>query len=253
MTGQVGSNKLQGSTGAGRDNARKMHGFTIAFDLDGTLVHTAPDLIRATNHIMAGEGLEAVGPEVILPWVSFGTMSMIEHGLAANKATRTIEEMRVLFDRFLAFYEENVAVESRPYPLIPELLDRLRDAGARLVVCTNKREDLSRQLLSELDLMKRFHALAGRDTFPVCKPNPEHLARVVVAAGGDIGRTIMVGDSETDVLTARAAGVPVIGVSFGYTDVPMRELKPDVLIDHYSAFDDALATILGRLGHSDQT
>lgn len=230
-----------------------MHGWTIAFDLDGTLVDTAPDLIRATNHVLALENLAPVEPAVILPWVSFGAYRMIEHGLAAHRVTRSEEQMNRLFDRFLDYYAANIAVDSRPYPLLPELLGRLDAAGARLVVCTNKREAQSRQLLGELGLMTWFKALAGRDTYPVYKPDPGHLSRVVEAGGGEIGRAVMVGDSETDVLTARAAGVPVIGVSFGYTDVPMRELKPDAVIDHYSEFDTALAAILARCGHSDET
>lgn len=230
-----------------------MNGWTIAFDLDGTLVDTAPDLIEATNHVLALEQLPPVASEVILPWVSFGAYRMIEHGLAANRVTRTQEQMDDLFQRFLTYYGENIAVKSRPYPLLPELLARLSGAGARLVVCTNKREFQSRQLLVELDLMKWFSALAGRDTYDVYKPDPGHLERVVTAGGGDISRTVMVGDSETDVLTARAAGVPVIGVSFGYTDVPMRALNPDAVIDHYAAFDEALSRILAQAGHSDQT
>lgn len=227
-----------------------MDGFTIAFDLDGTLVDTAPDLIRATNHVLAQEGLAPVEASVILPWVSAGAWSMLEHGLAAHRVKRTETEMKAMFDLFLAFYSDNVAVDSRPFPMIPELLDRLDAAGARLVVCTNKREGVSRRLLSELGLMKWFRALAGRDTFAFYKPHPAHLAGVVAAAGGDMARTIMVGDTQTDVATARAAGVPVIGVSFGYTEVPMRELGPDAVIDHYSEFDRALMAILARNSHS---
>lgn len=230
-----------------------MDGFTIAFDLDGTLVHTAPDLICATNHVLALENLPAVDGASILPWVSFGARRMIEHGLAANRVERSAKAVDRMLDRFMDFYAENVAVESRPYPLLPDVLGRLDQAGATLVVCTNKREGVSRRLLDQLGMSKWFRALAGRDTFPVCKPDPAHLRGVVEAAGGDVTRAIMVGDSETDVLTARAAGVPVIGVTFGYTDVPMRDLNPDWAIDHYGEFDAALAGILARMGHSDQT
>jgi phosphoglycolate phosphatase len=224
-----------------------MVGITIAFDLDGTLVDTAPDLIRATNHTLSLENLPAVAPASILPWVSFGAWRMIEHGLAANRVTRTEVEIRGMLERFLAYYADNIAVESRPFELIPELLQRLDAHRVLLVVCTNKQEALSRALLKQLGLAKWFRTVAGRDTYPVCKPDPGHLVNVVADAGGDIGRAIMVGDSETDVLTARAAGVPIIGVSFGYTDVPMRELNPDVVIDHYSEFERALATLLPRI------
>jgi phosphoglycolate phosphatase len=123
---------------------------------------------------------------------------------------------------------------------VPALLDQLTAAGARLAVCTNKLVALSRSLLEQLGLASKFAVIAGRDTFPVFKPNPGHLTSTIKAAGGRVERAVMVGDSEVDVATAIAAHVPCIGVSFGYTPRPMRELGADVVIDHYREFSAAL-------------
>ncbi len=112
--------------------------------------------------------------------------------------------------------------------------------GARLAVCTNKRADMSRQLLRDLRLLDRFMALAGRDTFPVCKPHPDHLIGAIRMAGGDPARAIMIGDSSTDIDTAKAAGVPVVAVTFGYTDIPVHEQSPDAVIDHYDELIPAI-------------
>ena len=224
-----------------------MHGLTLAFDLDGTLIDTAPDLIRATNYVLAGAGLPAVAGDAIRPYVSFGARRMIERGLELNDAPLTVGEVDVMFESFLAYYADNIAAESRPYPTLLATLDTLAGAGAKLAVCTNKRENLSRRLLAELGLAQRFSAICGRDTFSVCKPHPDHLTGTIAAAGGDPRRAVMIGDSNTDVSTAKAAGIPIIGVSFGYTEVPMRDLAPDAVIDHYDEFGAALSRVLNRL------
>jgi phosphoglycolate phosphatase len=219
---------------------------TVVFDLDGTLVDTAPDLIRATNHVMGLIGLSPVPEHEIRPLVSFGSRRMIERGLELNAHTVAADELDRLWRTFLDFYADNIAVDSRPYPMIEATLDALEAQGARLAVCTNKIEGLSRTLLATLGLADRFDAICGRDTFPVCKPHPDHLTGAVARAGGDPVRAIMVGDSDTDVDTARAARIPIIGVTFGYSGVPMRELAPDAVIDHYAEFGAALARLQPR-------
>ena len=218
-------------------------GVTLVFDLDGTLIDTAPDLVRATNHVLASRDLPAVASHEIRPFVSFGARRMIEQGLALHRVQLSGHEIDGLFDDFLAYYAAHIAVESRPYPGLGVTLDALTARGATLAVCTNKREDLSRRLLSDLGLTQRFAAICGRDTFSMCKPHPEHLTKTITMAGGNPRRAVMVGDSNTDVATAKAAGIAVIGVSFGYTDIPMRDLAPDVVIDHYAEFEAALATL----------
>jgi phosphoglycolate phosphatase len=219
---------------------------TVVFDLDGTLVDTAPDLIRATNHVMGLVGLSPVPEHEIRPLVSFGSKRMIERGLELHGRPLPADEIDRLWRTFLDFYAENIAVDSRPYPMIEATLDDLAARGVRLAVCTNKLEGLSRTLLDTLGLADRFAAICGRDTFAVCKPHPGHLTGAIAQAGGDPARAVMVGDSDTDVDTARAARIPIIGVTFGYTDVPMRELAPDALIEHYAEFGTALRGLIAR-------
>ena len=216
---------------------------TIVFDLDGTLVDTAPDLIHACNHVMAGADLGPVPDLVIRPWISFGSKRMIEVALGHHGEIRGDAEIERMWRRFLDFYAANIAVDSRPYPGVIDVLDRLAGDGHKVAVCTNKLEGLSRQLLDALELSHRFSAICGRDTFPICKPDGRHLTGTIDAAGGDRTRSVMVGDSVTDVTTARNAGIPVIGVTFGYTEVPMLELSPDAVIDSYAQFDAALRGI----------
>ena len=220
-----------------------MQGLTVVFDLDGTLIDTAPDLINACNHVMAGAGLGPVPDAVLRPCISFGSRLMIQRGLEHHGHAVPTLEIDTMWQAFLAYYADNIAVDSQPYPHIREVLANLAERGVRLAVCTNKLQGLSNKLLDTLGLSKSFAAICGRDTFAVCKPHPDHLRGTIARAGGDPAGSVMVGDSDTDVETAKAAGIPFIGVSFGYTDVPMRDLKPDILIDHYSEFDAAL----GRL------
>ena len=221
-----------------------MRDLTLVFDLDGTLVDTAPDLIRGINHILAGDGIEPVPSAVIRAEISFGSRRMLEKSLAHRKASRSTADVDRLLASFLAYYADNIAVESRPFPGLVAMLEDYRRAGVRLAVCTNKRELHSIELLRQLRIERLFAGIAGRDTFPVCKPHPDHLTGAVRLAGGDPARAVMVGDSDTDIKTARAAGVPVIAVSFGYTDVPVHQLGPDAVVDHYRQFPAALELVL---------
>lgn len=223
-----------------------MRDVTIVFDLDGTLVETAPDLIAATNHVLGLAGLAPVAPDRIRPSISFGAAAMIREGFVAHGRAADDGLVARLLRDFLVHYGNNIATASHAYPGLEAALDRLDARGARLAVCTNKQEALSRQLLDALGLSPRFAAIAGRDTFAVCKPHPDHLTGAVRLAGGDPARAIMVGDSATDINTARAAGVPVVGVTFGYTDVPVAALSPDAVIDHFDQLDAAIAGILSR-------
>lgn len=217
---------------------------TIVFDLDGTIVDTAPDLLSATNHALGLLGLAPVTIEELHPFIGRGSKAMIDAGLGFRGARVGPDESRRLHDAFLAFYAENVAVGSRPFEGVPELLDTLSGAGARLAVCTNKYEGLSKLLLAELRLAGLFKAIAGRDTFAVCKPDPGHLIGAIALAGGRTDRAVMVGDSEVDIATAAAARVPSIGVTFGYTPRPVAEFGPNAVIDHYREFPAALEKVL---------
>jgi phosphoglycolate phosphatase len=217
---------------------------TIVFDLDGTLVDTAPDLAAATNHVLGLIDLAPISPDDLRPLIGNGSRAMIEAGLRLHGVDKTPADVDELHSLFFPYYAANVAVLSRPYAGVVELLDALAEAGARLAVCTNKFESLSRSLLRQLGLEARFAAIAGRDTFPVFKPAPGHLTGTIAMAGGRSERAVMVGDSEVDFATAAAAGIPSIGVSFGYTPRPVRELGPTAVIDHYREFLGALQRIL---------
>jgi phosphoglycolate phosphatase len=223
-----------------------MRDLTLVFDLDGTLVDTAPDLIAGINRTIASAGLAAVPAEIIRTEISFGSRHMLRKALAHHGARRGDAELDRLLERFLADYAENIAVESRPFPGVVALLEDYRSAGVRLAVCTNKRELHSVVLLQQLGIERLFAGIAGRDTFPVSKPHPDHLLGAIRLAGGDPRRAVMVGDSATDVETARSAGVPVIAVSFGYSDVPVRSLAADAVIDHFAEFPEALQRVIGR-------
>jgi phosphoglycolate phosphatase len=224
--------------------APDLSGLTIVFDLDGTLVDTAPDLTAAANHVFGLIGLAPISPAELHPLIGRGSRAMIEEGLRLHGVAKTAEEVDRLHELFFPYYAEHIAVLSRPFDGVPALLDSLLHAGARLAVCTNKLEALSQSLLRQLSLGHRFAAIAGRDTFDVFKPAPGHLTQTIAMAGGRAERAVMVGDSEVDIATAAAAGIPSIGVTFGYTSVPVRDLKPTAVIDHYREFMGALEQAL---------
>jgi phosphoglycolate phosphatase len=205
---------------------------TIVFDLDGTLVDTAPDLISALNFVLEREGLPPVPLQSARNMIGAGARKMIERGLESDGRAMTVRDIDRMTADFIAYYAENIAVASRPFEGLEDALDDLTASGCRLAVCTNKLEWLSKRLLDQLDLSPRFVAICGADTFGVAKPDPAILKQTVARAGGELSSTIMVGDAGTDIGVARRAGVPVIGVSFGYTEVPIAELKPDRLIHH---------------------
>lgn len=220
-----------------------MQGFTLVFDLDGTLVDTAPDLIAATNHALADVSLAPVAGEVLRPWISFGARRMLVEALVRSGETRSDADVDRLLARFLAYYEANIAATSRPFPDAVDVIGALKARGARLAVCTNKREALSVALLNALGLLGLFDAVAGRDTFSVYKPHPDHVLGAIRMAGGDPRRAVMIGDSHVDIDAAKAAGVPVIGCTFGYSETPVQTLGPDAVIGHFSALEAALKAL----------
>lgn len=215
----------------------------IAFDLDGTLVDTAPDLIGALNHVLVREKMSPLPLDSARNLIGAGARRLLERGLEAENRQVTPEEMTKLTEDFITYYADHIADESRPFEGLEAALDNLAGRGYRLAVCTNKLEWLARRLLDRLGLTPRFAAICGADTFGISKPNPIILRQTVAKAGGVITSTIMVGDAGTDVGVARRADVPVIGVSFGYTEVPIADLKPDRLIDHMNQLPDAVESL----------
>jgi phosphoglycolate phosphatase len=219
---------------------------TIVFDLDGTLVDTAPDLINALNFILDREGLAPVPLHAARNMIGAGARKLLERGLELEGRTVSLAELARLTDDFIAYYAEHIADASLPFDGLEAALDALAGSGYRLAVCTNKLEWLSKLLLDRLNLSSRFAAICGADTFGVAKPDPGILRQTVVRAGGQLASAIMVGDAGTDIGVARRAGVPVIGVSFGYTEVPIAELKPDRLIHHMAELQQAVASLVSQ-------
>ena len=215
-------------------------GATIAFDLDGTLVDTAPDLVGTLNAILVDEGLAQLAFDDVRPMIGRGARALLERGFAAAGRPLPPARSDALLARFIDLYLSRIADESRPFPGLEPALGALRDAGARLSVCTNKPTRLSLALLDALSLTSWFDAIVGPDTAGFAKPDPRNL----FAAVGSPARALLVGDSETDINTARNAGVSIVAVSFGYTEVPCADLNPDALIDSFAELPAAIARLL---------
>jgi len=216
---------------------------TIVFDLDGTLIDTAPDLISTLNLILAREGLPDMPYDAARRLIGGGARGMIERALAAEERPGSKADLDRMFGAFIEHYAAHIADRSRPFPALEAALERLTGEGRRLAVCTNKLEWLSVRLLNTLQLTQHFAAICGQDTFGMQKPDPEILRRTILRAGGEPARAIMVGDSGTDVRTARAANVPVIAVNFGYSEVPIATLQPDRLIGSFADLPAAICEI----------
>lgn len=216
---------------------------TVVFDLDGTLVDTAPDLVDTLNVIFEREGFEPLSYDDARNFVGGGARAMIARGLDLRGRVLSPQKLERLFVDFIGYYSEHLADRSRPFPGLTDALDTLATQGCRFAVCTNKLEALSVRLLDRLGLVERFVAICGQDTFGVQKPDPEILRRTVIAAGGRLNETVMIGDSITDIRTARAAGVPIVAVNFGYSDRPVVEFGPDRIIHHFSDLQDAITAI----------
>lgn len=216
---------------------------TIVFDLDGTLIDTAPDLISTLNIILAREGLPPVEYDSARRMIGGGAKAMIERALATEGRASSKAELDRLFAAFIEHYAAHIADHSRPFPQLEATLEHLADEGHRLAVCTNKLEWLSVRLLDLLQLTRHFAAVCGQDTFGVQKPDPRMLRLTIERAGGETTRAIMVGDSGTDIRTSRAATVPVIAVDFGYSEVPIALLRPDRIIGSYADLPAAIRDI----------
>ena len=216
---------------------------TLVFDLDGTLAETAPDLIETLNQVLVEMKAAPVGFLEGRTMIGHGARAMITHALESQHIVIDDNQLEQLFKRFLAIYEIELCVKTHLYPQTAEVLQQLRGEGYRMAVCTNKIEKHSVTLLQSLGVADCFSAICGRDTFPFYKPDARHLIETIKQAGGHTNNAIMIGDSITDLDTARNAGLPSIGVSFGYTSTPMAALKPDRLIDHYRDLKAAIHSL----------
>ena len=213
---------------------------TIIFDLDGTLVDTGPDLTAALNHVLSQFGRQTVNERAVRDMVGHGARKLLERGLAATgECTEALVERGMPI--FLVFYAANYCVHSAPYAGIEAAMDALAAQGKKLAICTNKPEALTHKLLAALGWQNRFAAIVGGDSLPVRKPDPAPLREALARAGG--ADPAFVGDSITDTDTARAARVPSIAVSFGFSDRPPSELGADMLIHHFDELLPALARL----------
>ncbi len=217
----------------------------VVFDLDGTLVDTAPDLIATLNTILTREGLPPVPYGAARNMVGGGARHMIERGLLAEGLMPKGAEVDRMCTAFIAHYADHIAERSRPFPGVEGALDALGRAGCRLAVCTNKLEWLSLKLLEALRLRDRFAAICGADTFGVAKPDAAILHGTVARAGGSIDQAIMVGDAITDIAVARAAGIAVVAVDFGYSPTPVADLAPDRVVSSFARLPEAVFALLG--------
>jgi phosphoglycolate phosphatase len=176
--------------------------------------------------------------------IGAGARAMIERGLELEGRTAGLADITRLTKDFIDYYAAHIADVSRPFEGLEAALDELGARGYRFAVCTNKLEWLSKLLLDQLGLSSRFSAICGADTFGVSKPDPAILQQTIARAGGQVSQSIMVGDAGPDIGVARRAGVPVIGVEFGYTEVPIADLKPDRLISHMRELPAAVGSLM---------
>jgi len=210
------------------------------FDLDGTLADTAGDLMASLDYVMLHEGFAATPSEDARSLLGAGARALILRALTAQEASVSDAKMEDMFQLFLSHYESRIADDSRLYPGVIAALDTLAARGDFFAVCTNKIERPARLLLEKLGVADRFAFICGQDTFGVAKPDPTPLLRTIEAARGEKTRALMIGDSKTDIATARAAGIPVIAVDFGYTDRPIEEFSPDRVISHFDELPAAV-------------
>ncbi len=214
----------------------------LIFDLDGTLVDTAPDLLAAINVVLRAEGRNPIDPTTLRHMVGFGAPSAIRQAFAATGATVREPDLPRLVENFRSHYRENIATNSKPFPRVRETLSALQAQSARMGVLTNKQQELTDLLLPTLGLSHHFGAVFGAGARPYTKPDPRLFNDVTDALGG--GPAIMIGDSVTDVQTARAANAPVILVSYGYTPEPASTLGADAVTDDFAEIP-SLAAKLG--------
>jgi phosphoglycolate phosphatase len=216
---------------------------TILFDLDGTLVDTAPDLLASLNAVLTRVGHRPVVPGELRNMVGHGVKALFERAFGETGTPVSPEQLAEYTAEFLEHYRANIARNSRPFPNVPETLKRLADAGAKLGVCTNKPQELTDLLLAQLDLARHFGAVYGGGKAGRSKPDPRHVLELVDALNGTPERTVMVGDSTVDVTAARAAQIPVIVMSYGYTQVAARELGADAVADDFSALPELISRL----------
>jgi len=214
----------------------------LIFDLDGTLVDTAPDLLGALNAILIREGRRPVDHADLRHLVGYGARTMLSEAFKMTGDAMEDARLPHLIDDYIDHYRRHVAVASRPFPGVDETLAALKERGFKLGVLTNKPQELTDLLLPALDLDRYFDAIHGAGRYSYSKPDARVFHHVMDELGG--GPALMIGDSTTDVQTARAAKVKVILVSFGYTPEPAHTLGADAVVDHFADIPDVATMLL---------
>ncbi|MGA8402101.1 MAG: HAD-IA family hydrolase [Stellaceae bacterium] len=218
-----------------------MSKFILLFDLDGTLVDTLPDLTNALNEVLREQGYAALAPAEVKPMIGDGMPMLLQRGFAARGAD--IAEAKAMQPRFIEFYEANSANLSRPYPGVPETLAALRRRGYATAVATNKPHHATGEVLGALGLAEFFDGYAGGDRFAVKKPDPGHLLGLLDLLGGSARRAAMIGDSENDALSARAAAMALILMRYGYARIDPAQLGADRVLDRFDELPAALEAL----------
>ena len=216
--------------------------YTILFDLDGTLVDTAPDLMAAHNHVMKKYGINEKKLSDIKTLASRGAWVMMQRSF--KEEIKDEKTKKLMVDEFIDFYSKNINVESKPIKGIFEFLDWAISKNISMGVCTNKRENLAVDLLKKIDMYKYFEYVAGADTFEFNKPDPRHLTNIIEIVGGDLKKTIMVGDSEVDAMSAQNAKLPFVLVKDCYTEKTEKEIKHNELISDFVEFEKIIEKYL---------
>jgi phosphoglycolate phosphatase len=215
----------------------------VVFDLDGTLVDSAFDLTGALNHVLAAEGRARVPLDTVRHMVGRGARALIESGMEATGIPATDADIARMLPGFLDYYSDHVADESVLFPGVRDVLHELRDANVKLGICTNKPIALTHQLLRALEIDSLFSAVLGGDSLSFRKPDPRHILETLVLLGVPARDAVMIGDSIHDISAAKAAFMPVVGVTFGYSETPIAELEPDAIISAYSELPEALRLV----------
>lgn len=213
------------------------------FDLDGTLVSSAEDLIATLNAILNSEGLAPVDVAPFRKWVGFGAKRLMDKGFQSHGITKTPDQLDALLPRFLDHYEANMTVHTRLFDGALEAMESLKADGWSLSVCTNKSTRLTLPLLDQLGISSLFSSVVAGDTFSKAKPHAEPLLGAIDRAGGTAAGSVMIGDTATDIDAAKAAGVPVVVVDFGYSPEPVAGLGPDRVISHFRELRSAIDTL----------
>lgn len=216
---------------------------SVLFDLDGTLVDSAPDLGRALNHVLTHNGMDPVRLEDVRVFVGQGARVLLQRGFAHYDRTPSDDELDKAMEQFLAYYHDNICIDSVTYDGVEDVLKELSSTGVTMAVCTNKTEPLSIQLIEHLGLSQYFATICGSDTVPNRKPHPDHILETLKRAQASSISSVMIGDSRADIESARAAGLPVVAMGYGYTPVPASELGADLVLDDFRELPHALRSL----------